>query len=292
MNKRGSLVTFAELALAISPASIIRTLLGGLDEGKQSLQDTYYAVSPFSPLRDGEGRRLEARIPAVELSDAVALPQEMIVDLRYIGMEGATPFEDVAAILALAIAQQPKGVLEIGTFWGSTTANLARNLPLAKVHTIDLPLDAAGLEESIAGQPVNDLHLIQSRQVGRAFRGTALEARITQHFGDTAKYDYGVISDPISFFMIDGSHTYEYAKSDTLVCLRLAKGPSTLAWHDCNQWQPGVTKWLVEMIDAGLPVKRVKRSAVAYLQIDPMDERVQRLAVAAGVSLNCGAPAC
>jgi hypothetical protein len=224
-----------------------------------------------------EGRMLEARIPAVELRDAVALPEGMIVDLRYIEMEGAAPFVDVAAILALAIAQQPLGVLEIGTFWGSTTANLARNLPAAKIHTIDLPLDEGEVMESIAGQPVNDLHLIQSRQVGKAFRGTDVADRITQHFGDTAKFDYSIIADPLSFFMIDGSHTYEYAKSDTLVCLALAKGPSTLVWHDCNQWQPGVTKWLVEMIDAGLPVKRVTRSAVAYLQIDPSDETVQRL---------------
>jgi hypothetical protein len=277
LTKRGSFVTFAESLLALSPASVIRTCLGGFAEGKQSLRDTYHAVAPFSPVQQREGRMLEARIPAVELRDAVALPEGMIVDLRYIEMEGAAPFVDVAAILALAIAQQPLGVLEIGTFWGSTTANLARNLPAAKIHTIDLPLDEGEVMESIAGQPVNDLHLIQSRQVGKAFRGTDVADRITQHFGDTAKFDYSIIADPLSFFMIDGSHTYEYAKSDTLVCLALAKGPSTLVWHDCNQWQPGVTKWLVEMIDAGLPVKRVTRSAVAYLQIDPSDETVQRL---------------
>jgi hypothetical protein len=277
LTKRGSFVTFAESLLALSPASVIRTCLGGFAEGKQSLRDTYHAVAPFSPVQQREGRMLEARIPAVELRDAVALPEGMIVDLRYIEMEGAAPFVDVAAILALAIAQQPLGVLEIGTFWGSTTANLARNLPAAKIHTIDLPLDEGEVMESIAGQPVNDLHLIQSRQVGKAFRGTDVEDRITQHFGDTAKFDYSIIADPLSFFMIDGSHTYEYAKSDTLVCLALAKGPSTLVWHDCNQWQPGVTKWLVEMIDVGLPVKRVTRSAVAYLQIDPSDETVQRL---------------
>jgi hypothetical protein len=277
LNKRGSLVEFGEAVLALSPASVIRTVLGGVAEGRKSLRDTYYAVAPFSPLRQGEGRKLEARIPAVELRDAVTLPEAMVVDLRYIEMEGAAPFADVAAILTLAIAQQPSGVLEIGTFWGSTTANLARNLPQAKVHTIDLPLDAGDVEESIAGQPVNDLHLIQSRQVGKAFRGTELEGRITQHFGDTARYDYSSIPDELSFFMIDGSHTYEYAKSDTLVCLGLARGASTLVWHDCNEWQPGVTKWLVEMIDAGLPVKRVKRTAVAYLQIDAADERVGRL---------------
>ena len=275
--KRGSLVTFAQLSLALSPASLLRTLFGGISEGRQSLRDTYRVVSPFSPLRDGEGKRLLARIPEVELGAAAALPSAMIVDLRYLYMDGATPFEDMTAILTLAIAQQPKGVLEVGTFWGSTTANLARNLPQAKLHTIDLPPDAEDVNVLIAGQPVNDLHLIQSRQVGKAFRGTELEARITQHFGDTATYDYGVIPDAVSFFMIDGSHTYEYAKSDTLVALTLGQGPSTLAWHDCNEYQSGVTRWLVEMIDAGLPVKRIAKTAVAYLQIDPQDERVQSL---------------
>jgi hypothetical protein len=131
---------------------VIRTLLGGAKEGIQSLRDTYRAVAPFSPLREGEGRRLLAKIPEVELSEAAPLPEAMVVDMRYMGIDGATPFEDVAAILALAIARQPTALLEIGTFWGSTTVNFARNLPLARVHTIDLPEACKGCDRRAAGE--------------------------------------------------------------------------------------------------------------------------------------------
>ncbi len=263
---RSGLVSLGQIVLSVSPASVIRTLLGGAKEGIQSLRDTYRAVAPFSPLREGEGRRLLAKIPEVELSEAAPLPEAMVVDMRYMGIDGATPFEDVAAILALAIARQPTALLEIGTFWGSTTVNFARNLPLARVHTIDLP---EACKDVIAGQPVNDLHLIESRRVGHAFHGTEVEDRITQHFGDTATFDYAAIRDELTFFMIDGSHTYEYAKSDTLKALGLVRSPSTLVWHDCNEWQPGVTRWLVEMIDTGYAVKRIKGTAVAFLVTSP-----------------------
>lgn len=261
---RSGLVSAGQMLLSVSAASVIRTLLGGMKGGVQSLRDTYRVVAPFSPLREGTGQRQLARIPEVELAEAAPLPEAMVVDMRFMGMDGATPFEDVAAILTLAIARQPAALLEIGTFWGSTTVNFARNLPRARVHTIDLP---EAYEDVIAGQPVNDLHLIASRRVGHAFRGTEVESRITQHFGDTATFDYGAIPDEITFFMIDGSHTYEYAKSDTLKALGLVRSPSTLVWHDCNEWQPGVTRWLVEMIDAGYAVRRIKGTAVAFLVV-------------------------
>jgi hypothetical protein len=102
-----------------------------------------------------------------------------------------------------------------------------------------------------------------------------------QHEGDTAAYDYSVIQDPVSFFLIDGSHTYEYAKSDTLRAFSVASGMSTFVWHDCDAIHPGVTRWLGELIDAGLPVKRIADTVVATLKVDAADMRVKRLLSAA-----------
>jgi len=263
--------------LAFSLASVIRTSLGGFKEGHQSLEDTYRAVSPFSPLKEGAGRRMLERIPVASLESLGGMPEQITLDMRYVDVDGATPFRDLIAILALARNQHPKAVLEFGTYFGSTTANLALNLPDATIHTIDLPEDSTEAAAVIEGRPVDDLHLIRGRKLGRSFRGTPLEQRIVQHQGDTATYDYSVIHDPVTVFLVDGSHTYDYARSDTLRCFALAQGESTFLWHDCDCHCLGVTTWLVEMIQAGLPVVRVRDTSLACMKIDAQDPRVQRV---------------
>lgn len=263
--------------LALSLASVIRTSLGGFKEGCKSLEDTYRAVSPFSPLKEGAGRRMLERIPVASLESLGGMPEQITLDMRYVDVDGATPFRDLIAILALAKNQHPKAALEFGTYFGSTTANLALNLPDTTIHTIDLPEDSTEAAAVIEGRPVDDLHLIRGRKLGKSFRGTPLEQRIVQHQGDTATYDYSVIHDPVTVFLVDGSHTYDYARSDTLRCFALAQGESTFLWHDCDCHCLGVTTWLVEMIQAGLPVVRVRDTSLACMKIDAQDPRVQRV---------------
>jgi hypothetical protein len=278
MTASGSYVTkVGKDILSLSLASLIRTSLGGFKEGHKSLQDTYTAVSPFSPLKDGPGRKVVDLIPMASLESLGGIPEQVTLDMRFVDIGGAMPLRDLIAILSLAKNQNPRAALEIGTYFGSTTVNLALNLPESTIHTIDLPEDTAEAESLVAGQPVDDLHLIRGRKLGRSFRGTPLEQRIVQHQGDTATYDYGAIQEPVSFFLIDGSHTYDYARSDTMRCFALAKGESTFLWHDCDRHHAGVTTWLVEMIKAGLPVVRVKDTSLGYMKIDAQDARVQRV---------------
>lgn len=265
--------------LSLSLASLIRMSLGGLKEGHKSLHDTYRAVSPFSPLKEGKGRKMLALIPEVSLESLGAMPEQITLDMRYVDVDGATPFRDLIAILSLAKNQHPRAALEFGTYFGSTTANLALNLPSATIHTIDLPEDGVEAAALIEGQPVDDIHLIRGRKLGKSFRGTALEQRIVQHQGDTATYDYSVIHDPVTVFLIDGSHTYEYARSDTMRCFSVARGSQgecTFLWHDCDCHCLGVTSWLVEMIRAGLPVVRVRDTSLACMKVDVRDPQVQQ----------------
>jgi hypothetical protein len=262
--------------LSLSVASLIRTVLGGLKQGRQSLDDTYRAVSPFAPLKFGAGLKMLGRVPVAPLSSFGGVPDIVQLDLRYVDVDGSTPYRDLIAILSLAKNQNPRAALEFGTYFGSTTANLSLNLPEATIHTIDLPEDLSEATALVEGKPVNDLHLIKGRQLGKSFRGTAAEQRIVQHLGDTATYDYSLIQGPVSFFLIDGSHTYEYARSDTLRSFALARNECSFLWHDCDEYTPGVLKWLLEMVDAGLPVVRIQNTSLACMKINAQDSRVQR----------------
>lgn len=273
-------VDMGKAVLSLSLASIIRASLGGLKQGQQSLKDTYRAVSPFSPIKQGQGMKMLELIPEVPLDHSGDSSKPVTLDLRFVDVDGAAPLRDVIAILTLAKRQNPQAALEFGTYFGSTTANLALNLPTARIHTIDLPEGEASDSPLIQGQPIDDAHLIRDRQLGKSFRGTPLEDRIIQHQGDTASYDYSVIKDPVTLFLIDGSHTYDYARSDTLKSFALARGESSFLWHDCDIYHTGVLRWLVEMIRAGLPVVRLKDTSLAYMKIDAQDPRVRKFLAA------------
>lgn len=267
--------SLAKGVLSLNGASVVRALRLGPRAGLQSLYEAYHAVDPFSTVE--KGTEALQRIPKVIAGEAFLWPPEIKVDLHFADISGSTPIRDLMVILALAIHQQPKAALEFGTFYGSTTKNLANNLPDATIHTIDLPPDSKQAQDIIKDRPVDDLHLIESRQLGKAFRDTPFSSRIVQHEGDTATYDYSIIRDEVSFFLVDGSHTYEYAKNDTIKAFSVSSTFSTIAWHDCDDTHPGVTRWLGELIDAGLQVQRVRDTVVAFMTFDPGDKRIQKV---------------
>ena len=90
---------------------------------------------------------------------------------------------------------------------------------------------------------------------------------MVQHFGDSADWDFGN-AEGATFYLIDGAHTYEYVRSDTQKALAAARGrEATLLWHDCDQWHPGIARWIGEMATAGHPVKRIAGTHLAVMDV-------------------------
>ena len=220
-----------------------------------------------------------ASIPLVQFDELSPRPPRVLIDDCYAKVDGSLGRNELRWVLQLAKQQKPKAVLEIGTYFGSTTYNLAVNLPNAVIHTVDLPPNFWGGNDPHV-PPKDDLHLIQGRRLGEAFRGQPEAARIVQHLGDTARYDFSAIHEPLGMFFIDGSHNYQYARNDSLVCLSLASGPALVLWHDCDAAHPGVADWLGEMVAAGIPVRRLANSTLAFLQCDPQAASIQQFLIA------------
>lgn len=140
-----------------------------------------------------------------------------------------TPAE-VLAIGAMVRVLKPERILEIGTFEGNTTVNLAANAPSsARVFTLDLPPDWGRRYEL----DVADIHFnaATGNHTGRQFIDTPHADRITQLWGDSAAFDWDEHG-PFDFILIDGCHTYEYAVSDTRNALRVLRPGGAIVWHD------------------------------------------------------------
>lgn len=154
------------------------------------------------------------------------------------------------AILALAAAQVPRGsaIIEIGTFDGRTALNLAINAPSdATIATLDLPADQ---------EPALDIEASERQYVDKPAPGARLRAcdarwrsqarRVVQLHGDSAIFDWSRYVKRAGLVFVDGSHAYDYVKTDSTTALRLARPDGMVFWHDYGVW-PGVTQALEEL---------------------------------------------
>ena len=204
------------------------------------------------------------QVPEVTLGELLG-DRRPIVTLRASAYEdGMLPTAEALTLGALLVADQPRCVLEIGTYMGHTTRMMAENMPQAAIHTVDLPeAHHADPSADAPGMPKDDFHLIAKRVVGREFRGTPLEGRITQHLADSATWDFRKAGSP-DFFFIDGAHTYEYCKSDSERCFALDTVPATFVWHDCDEIHPGVVRFVMEWRALGRDIRRIRGTPLAY----------------------------
>jgi predicted O-methyltransferase YrrM len=196
-------------------------------------------------------------LPIVKLDDLVAEETEFSV-VRPPSWAGSMTIAEISSLAMLVASRNPQKVLEIGTFQGLTTLNMARNAPHAMIHTIDLPAEADATETAF---DTADPAIVGRR--GHYYYAEAPEAsQIVQHRGDTATFDFTAIGDHVDICLIDAAHSYQYVKNDTTKALPLMTDSGLLLWHDYGRndfladpndaW--GVSKFLHEVRDAGVRI--------------------------------------
>lgn len=156
---------------------------------------------------------------------------------------GEVSLPELALLAALARHLEPKRILEIGTFWGLTTSNLAAQFGGdVEIVTIDLPKGQRPLLQSDGWNaryyPMATGHLSALERPGGP--------RIRQVLGDTATLSSADVGAGYDFVFIDGSHALPYVANDTRLALAVASPQAVLLWHDYGRprhW-PGVTTHL------------------------------------------------
>lgn len=152
-------------------------------------------------------------------------------------------------------------IFEIGTFDGRTTLNLAVNSSeLSEVFTLDLPNDTKTLFDADGGEK----HYIQKPESGARYKNTKYEKKINQFFGDSATFNFYPFFNKCSMVFVDGSHAYEYAKSDSDSAIKMVKEGGVVIWHDYGVWE-GVTRALEELEEREkLNLKHIDGTSLVY----------------------------
>lgn len=163
-------------------------------------------------------------------------------------VEGNVVECELLVIAALVQQAEPRICFEIGTFNGRTTINIAMNQPSdGQVFTLDLPRSEKGSTRLSLDKA--EVRYIDKPVPGTKFAGHQLAERIFQLFGDSATYDFSQFHDNVDFMFIDGSHSYDYAKFDSLTATKMIRSRSgIILWHDYDSpYWPGVTQALNEL---------------------------------------------
>lgn len=196
-------------------------------------------------------------LPVVALEEIAPVQAEFTVS-RPPDWAGSMTITEISSLCHLIAARRPRKVLEIGTFRGLTTLNMALNAPDAEIHSVDLPQD---IDPASTQFDTNDTAIIARR--GHYYYASRQEAsRIHQHYGDTAVFDFAEVGKGVDFCLIDAAHSYEYVRNDTARTLPLMAENSLMLWHDYGRndflaaredaW--GVTRFLHEIADVGVSV--------------------------------------
>lgn len=187
-----------------------------------------------------------------------------------------TLFELAIICTAVKEQKQSKLIIEIGTFDGRTTLNMAVNSsPDTHIVTLDLPqgeetkFDLAPYEEQYVDKSGSGDRFVNCSDELKPFA-----QKITQIYGDSASYDWSRFYGKADLVFVDGSHAYDYVVSDSETALKLIKPGGVILWHDYGEWD-GVTKAL-NVIDEKLPtrLKHIKSSTLVVFKSSKIDDKI------------------
>lgn len=173
---------------------------------------------------------------------------------------------DLVSMCMLCQMLKPRLVFEIGTFHGAGALHWAGNAPDAEVYSLDLP---SATSPSLTLSQVDRAHIAgHEKTTHMEFEGRPESRRIHCLYGDSATFDFAAFAGKVDLFFIDGAHSYEYVRNDTLRGLACCKPGSVIAWHDYGRVGfNGVSRWLHKLAREGRKIYRTPGGSLAYTQL-------------------------
>lgn len=181
---------------------------------------------------------------------------------------GNVSLQELAVLSGLASGVQAGCIVEIGTFDGRTTLNMALNCgESACIYTLDLPRDMETAMDVDDGETA----FINKSASGTRFTSEPGSSypqskKITQLLGDSATFDWSPYYKKANLIFVDGSHAYEYAKVDSESALKMLAKGGTVVWHDYGVWE-GVTQALEELQEnSNISLQHVRGTSLVIYQ--------------------------
>jgi len=162
----------------------------------------------------------------------------------------------LAALIHLVGANQ---VFEFGTYKGVSTTQLALNVgERGRVFTLDLPEDDPRYVLPIPKDEEKDIALEKGKGI---LVPEDVRSRVTFLRHDSATFDETPYLGLIDLVFVDGAHSYDYVRNDSLKGWNMLRAGGVLAWHDFAPNHPDVVRFVRE---CGWNSRRISETAIAF----------------------------
>ena len=266
-------LTNARQAFGVLRAAALSGVLGGNAAALSMLRSPGSALSYLQYSLFGWRLVRGNGLPQRQFHQAFDTPDHLSLDLlptgEYVTWWDATYTKDILYLAMLARVISPKTVFGIGPLRGCTALLFALNTsPESVVHTLDLPPDGSE-PPSLSTTLIDDDHIRQhARTSGYMYGCHNAGVKVKQLYGDSARFDFSPYFSRVDLFFIDGAHSYEYVRSDTMNALSCVRNGGVVVWHDYGRWGVnGVSRWLHELARSGKDVWRLPGSSLAILKL-------------------------
>ncbi len=228
------------------------------------LLDSSHYRSYAAPLFQRYVQSLQPNIDVVDFSTALELleidPESVECSLPVLdGYVGLADWDRVT-LAAIARSRSPYPAFEIGTAAGSTAILLSLNIH-DTVFSLDLPRDDTRNQFALPRLSTDDAVIAGRR------RASLLEFRPRKNvvllIGDSATFDFTPYYDRIGLFFIDGAHSYEYVRSDTLNAVRCCAEGGVIVWDDYGGSRD-VSRFLNQLAGLGVKIYGVEGTKLAF----------------------------
>jgi predicted O-methyltransferase YrrM len=144
--------------------------------------------------------------------------------------------DDYSPLLKIAKSLQVKVLLELGTAYGNTVANICREIPQARVWTVNAP------PETITGNITT--YVLELQEIGRVYKEHGFADRVTQILENTLTLDLSrYFSEAcVDLAIIDACHDTEYVLNDFFKVEPFMRPGGLILLHDTAPW-PGMHTW-------------------------------------------------
>jgi hypothetical protein len=200
MKPRQAFIPFLRLLL-VAPRGVMKALLKHTKEAHQ---------------KHRFGRK---RIKYVDIREVVGVLNEQVKSYTY--MDGTSRTSDIAFIKAVCRKYDSCNYLEIGSWRGESISNIASvsksctSISLSKQKMIHM-----GLSPEVA-----DVQSLLSKNL----------SNINHVEANSQSFDFNKLKKSFDVIFIDGDHTYDGVKSDTINAFKMLKNEkSVITWHDCG----------------------------------------------------------
>lgn len=160
---------------------------------------------------------------------------------------GDESFDDYSVLFSILDFHRPKVILELGTGYGNTTANICAMMD-SQVFTVN------ALPDQISGRVTT--YSLTNEEIGKVYRTQGFSQRIVQIYEDTKKMDLSrlVSEKSVDFAIVDACHDSDYVLSDFLKIQPLMAPGSIVMLHDTH---PSMEKHYIDSYIACMYLRKL-----------------------------------